>query len=215
MLTPIPGSIQSLSGSGVGPAEISFDPDGDLLVVTEKNTNLITMFPVGSDGVAMPGQSMPSSGMTPYGFSFSVRGQLFVSEAFGGAANGSAVSSYRVGPGDTLLPVSKSMPDYQTAACWIATDAAGHFVYTSNTGSNTLSSYLVEFDGRLALLASQAAQTGAGPIDMTVTSDGGFIYTLAGDGTITGDKVRADGTLVAFASGVSGLPTGVAGLTGW
>src|SRR5207249_7929677 len=38
-LTPISGSTRSLSGTNVGPAQVSFSPDGRRLVVTEKTTN--------------------------------------------------------------------------------------------------------------------------------------------------------------------------------
>ena len=38
-LRPLDGSMRALSGSGVGPAQIAFTPDGDSLLVTEKNTN--------------------------------------------------------------------------------------------------------------------------------------------------------------------------------
>lgn len=47
-LTPIANSTSNLSNNGVGaapdPAEISFGPAGDVLVVTEKATNLIDVF---------------------------------------------------------------------------------------------------------------------------------------------------------------------------
>ena len=215
-LTPISGSMQPLSGAGVGPAQISFDPDGDLLVVTEKNTNFITTFHLGAGGAAMPGQSMTSSGMTPYGFAFSQRNQLFVSEAFGGSPNGSAVSSYRLDQADALTLVAGSVKNDETASCWAITDGGGRFVYAANTGSNTLSSYVVEFNGQLALFQSQAAQTGAAPADMALSGNGRFLYTLGGgDGSITGDKVQADGSLVGFASGVTGLPAGTVGLAAW
>lgn len=215
-LAALPGSVQPLSGTGVGPAQIGFDPDGDLLVVTEKNTNLITTFHIGAGGVAGPGQSMASSGMTPFGFAFSRRGQLFVSEAFGGGANGSALSSYRLNKSDALILGAGSVKDNQTSACWTTTDAGGRFVYVANTGSNTLSSYLVEFDAQLALFQSQAAQTGVGPADMAIGRDGRFIYTLdGGDGSITGDKVLADGRLIGVNAGVSGLPAGTTGLAAW
>jgi 6-phosphogluconolactonase len=213
MLTPIPGSIQSLSGSGVGAAQIAFDPEGEFLVVTEKNTNLITVFAIGSGGAALPGQSTASSGMTPFGFAFGRHRALFVSEAFGGAANGSAVSSYRLSHSGVPQIINGSLPDNQTAACWVVMGGGGRFAYTSNTGSNNLSSYLVEFDGEMALFQSQAAVTGAGPIDMTVTGDGRLLYVLnSGDGTIGGYRVLNDGRLTAVLTGVAGLPAGGAGL---
>src|SRR5260370_1149553 len=40
-LTPIAGSTRPLSGAAVGPAQVAFSPDGAVLVVTEKDTNLL------------------------------------------------------------------------------------------------------------------------------------------------------------------------------
>jgi 6-phosphogluconolactonase (cycloisomerase 2 family) len=99
-LTPLPGSTRPLTGgSGADPAEVSFSRDGALLVVTEKATNLIDVYVVGTDGVAGPPISNPSAGQTPFGFAFDQRNNLIVSEAFGGAPNASAVSSYSVSRG--------------------------------------------------------------------------------------------------------------------
>src|SRR2546425_8101980 len=51
-LTPIPGSIQPLSATNVGPAQGSFSPDGRRLVVTEETTNLLDGYPVDPNGAA-------------------------------------------------------------------------------------------------------------------------------------------------------------------
>src|SRR6266852_7225687 len=51
-LTPIPGSTRSLSGTNVGPAQVSFSPDGRRLVVTEKNTSLLDVYAVDANGAA-------------------------------------------------------------------------------------------------------------------------------------------------------------------
>ena len=82
-LTPIDGSTQPLGG--VAPAQIGFTPKGDVLVVTEKGTNTISTYTVDRDGVAAAPQTFPSAGQTPFGFSFSQRGVLVVSDAAGGA----------------------------------------------------------------------------------------------------------------------------------
>src|SRR5437660_5139731 len=50
-LNPISGSVQPLSGV-TAPAEISFNPSGIVLVVTEKSTNKIDTFLVNDHGVA-------------------------------------------------------------------------------------------------------------------------------------------------------------------
>src|SRR5437879_10058790 len=46
-LTPIAGATLALSGSNVGPAEVQFSPDGNRLVVTEKNTNRLDLYEIG------------------------------------------------------------------------------------------------------------------------------------------------------------------------
>src|SRR4029079_14381215 len=93
-LTPISGSTRPLSGGATGPAQVQFSPDGDLLVVTEKTTNLIDTYTVDRHGIANGPTTHPSSGATPFGFAFSKRGTLIVSEAIGGTPGLSAVSSY-------------------------------------------------------------------------------------------------------------------------
>src|SRR5829696_2951202 len=134
-LTTLPGSTRPLTGGSMAdPAEISFSRDGALLVVTEKAANLIDVYVVGTDGVAGPPISNPSSGQTPFGFAFDQRNNLIVSEAFGGAPNASAVSSYTAALSGTLSVVSGSVPDLQTASCWIVITNSGRYVYTTNTG---------------------------------------------------------------------------------
>src|SRR5256885_1008967 len=49
-LTPIAGATLALSGSNVGPAEVQFSPDGNRLVVTEKNTNRLDVYAVDANG---------------------------------------------------------------------------------------------------------------------------------------------------------------------
>src|SRR5439155_473770 len=76
-----------LSGSNVGPAQVSFSPDGRRLVVTEKNTNQLDVYAVDANGVASGPTTTASAGGTPFGFSFGHRNELFVSEATGSASS--------------------------------------------------------------------------------------------------------------------------------
>lgn len=216
-LTPIAGSTRALSNGGAGaapgPAQIEFSPDGEVLVVTEKATNLIDTYAVGEDGVAGDATSHPSSGVTPFGFDFTRRGTLIVSEAFGGAADASAASSYAVSE-DGFELISASVPTNQTAACWVVVTKNGKFAYTTNTGSGSISAYRVSKGGSIELLNGQAGLTGAGsaPIDAAVSGNSRYLYTLnAGAHTITGFAVSADGGLSPI-GGVGGLLAGAVGL---
>lgn len=211
-LKPIPGSTRPLSGPATAPAQVEFNPEGDTLVVTEKATRIIDTYTVDENGVADGPVSQPSSGVTPFGFSFNKRGVLIVSEAFGGTANASAVSSYTLRNGALVLR-SGSVPDFQSAACWIVVTKNGKFAYTSNTGSNNISSYRVGRDGTLTLLVAVAVSTGAAPIDMALNRNSKFLYVLnATARSIDVFRVdRSNGQLSPVTS-VSGLPAGANGL---
>jgi 6-phosphogluconolactonase (cycloisomerase 2 family) len=211
-LKPIAGSNQPLSGANTAPAQISFNLSGDTLVVTEKATNIIDTYAVDEDGVASAPVSQKSNGQTPFGFSFTPRGMLVVSEAFGGAPNASAVSSYRLRDGQ-LSVRSGSIGTTQSAACWIVITKNGKFAYASNTGSNNISSYRVGSAGRLTLQEAVATPTGAGPIDMALNKNSRFLYVLnAGSDSLEVFRVNRWNGRLTQGTGVSGLPNGANGL---
>lgn len=207
-------SVQPLSAPSTGPAEVAFAGNGSVLVVTEKATNMVTTYLVDGSGVAGAPLPQASIGQTPFGFA--VDGdQVLVSEAFGGAPEGSAVTSYSV-DGDGLLGVlAPSVPTMQTAACWVALSRKGHFAFTTNTGDGTVSGFAVEPDGSLTLLDADgvAGSTGAGPIDMDFSRDGRNLYTLdSADGSITVFRFRPAKMKLRKQQTVSGLPAGANGL---
>src|SRR6266851_4783580 len=150
-LKPIVSGLP-LSAASVGPAQIGFNLDGDLLLVAEKATNNIDVFSVDDDGVAVGPTVVPSAGQTPFGFAFGKRNQVFVSDAFGGAANAGAVSSYEASDDRSLRTITELAVDKQTAPCWVVLTNDGRFAYTTNTGSGNISGYRVEFNGMLRLL---------------------------------------------------------------
>lgn len=215
-LAPIAGSTRPLSGASVGPAEIAFDPRGQVLAVTEKGTSLIDTYTVGADGVASGPSSQPSAGTTPFGFAFDKRGHLIVSDAFGGAPGAGALSSYAVASDGTLATISGVVGDSQAAPCWVVTTKNGRYAYTSNTGSGSISSYSIGHDGSVALLNSIGGSTGAGsaPIDMALSGDSHYLYALdSGTHAISVFRVESDGSLTPLGSaGITGLPASTNGL---
>ncbi|HEY0378368.1 MAG TPA: beta-propeller fold lactonase family protein [Pyrinomonadaceae bacterium] len=214
-LTPRAGSTRPLSGGAAAdPAEVRFSPDGGLLVVTEKDTNQIDVYTVGANGLASAPVAHSSNGMTPFGFDFDSRGHLIVSEAFGGAPNQAAVSSYTASPSGSLSVVSGSVRDFQTATCWIVIAGGGRYVYTSNTGSGAVSSYRLGANGALALLNSVAASTGPNsfPIDMALDNSSRYLYVhAAGLQSVAAFRVESNGSLTSI-SVTGGLPFGAQGI---
>lgn len=215
-LQALPGSIRPLSASGAGPAEIAFTPDGDFLLVTEKNTNRLVTFGVDRDGLTNDVRVQESSGVTPFGFAFGSRDQVFVTEAFGGAPGASATSSYEIDADGTLTVLSASVPNGQTAACWAAVTPDGRLVFVTNTGSGSISGYAVRFDGSIELLDAdgRTGVTGDGstPTDVVIAGGGTFLYNVnSGAHTISGFRIEPDGALTALPFTVA-LPAGANGL---
>ena len=213
-LTPIVSGLL-LSASSVGPAQIGFNNDGNLLLVAEKSTNNIDVFSVDGDGVASGPSIVPSSGQTPFGFAFGKRNEVFVSDAFGGASGAGAVTSYVGAPSRTLKTVSNAIPDLQSAPCWVVLTSDGRFAYTTNTGSGNVSSYAVGFNGKLQLLNNgQTASTGTGstPLDAAISNDARYLYVLTpGTGNIQGFFIALDGSLTPLTQS-SGIPSSASGL---
>ncbi len=189
-LSMIPNSIRPLSSNSAGPAEISFNPEGDILVVTEKSTNKIDTYVVDKNGIATGPSVQNSNGETPFGFAFDKRGRLIVSEA-----TTNALSSYAVDDGN-LKTISGSIPDFHPAPCWVVITKNGKFAYTNNAHDGTTSSYRIDNDGELSLLNQVAATPGVGNIDLALSHDSKFLYSLnSGVNTITGFRVNSDGSL--------------------
>lgn len=209
----LPGSTQNLpGGTGAGPAQVSFTPDGSVLVVTEKDTNMIDTF-VLEDGIAQPAVSFASNGATPFGFAFD-HDDVIVSDASGGPTETSALSSYEVGGDGSLEVVTPALADTQNAACWVVVPRDGRFAYAANAGSGTISGYTVSAGGDLALLNAIAASTGDGsaPTDMALSNNSHFLYVRGGgNGTIMGFRIEADGGLTSVAT-VAGVPSGSQGI---
>jgi 6-phosphogluconolactonase len=218
-LLPIPGSIRALpGGTSAGGAQVQFSPGGGALVVTEKATSKVDVFPVDFGGRLDTPHVFPSSGATPFGFDFTWRGLLVVSEAGGGPMGTSAASSYRLRGSDDRVDLELldgSAPDYQKAGCWLVVSKDSRFAYVANAASGVISGYQVGWDGSLTLLNADGntAAPGGAPLDMDVTDDGQFLYVLNPvSGTINGFQVGTDGSLTPVANSVGGIPMAAQGL---
>jgi 6-phosphogluconolactonase len=207
-IAPLAGSIRPLGAGSAGPAQVSFTPDGNALVVTEKASSTIDTYAVGPDGVAGAPAVSPSAGGTPFGFDFDNRGHLLVSEAAGSA------SSYAVGGGGANV-ISGAVATHQGAPCWLVASKNGKYAYTANAAAGTISGFSVGHDGSIALLDPTGATASLGstshPLDEAVSSNGQFLYNLT-DGlhTISAFRIAEDGSLVPVGS--ISVPTGAQGL---
>jgi 6-phosphogluconolactonase (cycloisomerase 2 family) len=215
-LAVLSGAVAALSEPSTDPAQVSFSASGDFLVVTEKATNRIDVFPVHAGGSIGARWTFDSAGATPFGFASGKRDQLFVSEAFGGLPGASVVSSYRLEADGSLGVLDPTVATTETAACWVVVTNDGRFAYATNTESGTISGFAIGHDGSLDLLDADGvtAETGvgSGPIDMYLSTDGRSLHVLnAGTGTLATFRVLADGGLDQIDT-IGGLPMGANGL---
>jgi 6-phosphogluconolactonase (cycloisomerase 2 family) len=195
-LTLIRNSKASLSGTNVGPAEISFDSEGRTLIVTEKNTSKIDTYSL-HDGVPTGPTVHDSAGTEPFGFAF-VPGEetMVVSDAFNGQVGAGAASSYSLTPPSTLTTISAAIPDHNTAPCWVVITNNERIMFTSNTGSDTISSYNVDGQGKITLTTPDgiSAHTGKGPADLALGPGDRFLF-------VANLKSRSIGTYAVRPSG--------------
>ena len=236
-LTQIPGSTRQLSTtasepcpplvvdlgdpgaicSAAGPGQIQFNPNGDVLVVTERLTNgtgLIDTYTVGDDGRTTGFTTRPpADGLSPFGFDFAKRNLLVVTHNFFDGPGLGAAASYRVLEDDSVATVTPNLPNGQSASCWTIITNNGRYAYITNPISATVSSYSIARDGGLSLLNPVAANlSGRDPRDPALSDNGRFLYVLNNlTATVSAFVVRGDGGLT-FLGDVSGFPSGAVGL---
>ena len=220
-LHPIPNSTRSLSAPSptppaIGPiaAEIHFDNTGSFLFVAEVGTSLIDTYTINFDGSPTQDRIQNSFGNAPFAFAFDPRDHLLVTEVreSSGTAGQGAVTSYQLNDDGILNRVSGSVPDSQTAPCWIAITPDGRYAYAVNTGSAVISGYQVAYNGELSLLGDGVtAQTANAPLDNAFTRNGRYLYDVTGGGLIFGYQVEADGSLTPL-NVTATVPPGSRGL---
>jgi 6-phosphogluconolactonase (cycloisomerase 2 family) len=146
-------------------------------------TSQIDSFRVGFNGrlIAAPGSPFAAQGLGPFGSEFRPTNpdQLFVSNAHNVGAGTGTVSAFDVTRDGTLFSIGGSpFADEQTAPCWVEISHDGEFLFTVNTGSGSISSYSIAWNGALTLLASTpvSAQAGVGAVDARLSPDGRTLY---------------------------------------
>jgi DNA-binding beta-propeller fold protein YncE len=107
-----------------------------------------------------------------------------------------------VGADGKLTAVSQSVPALAAGNCWNAITPDGTRVYTSNSGSDSISGYNIAKDGTLTPIASTVVgnnPAGSHNVDIAVTADGKYVYTINSDSGEVGEfRVEHDGRLTSL-----------------
>jgi 6-phosphogluconolactonase (cycloisomerase 2 family) len=210
VLTPLADGTRALTDAS-GPAQVSFDTAGEVLVVSEKAANQLVSYGVGSDGtLSASAQVAPSPGVVPFGFGITRRNVLVVSEA-----GTSSASSYRINAGadPRLELVTAALGNGQAAACWIAVTPNSRYAYSANAASSNISAYGIDRAGKLTLLQAQAGFTsGNGAVDMAVAPKGDQLHAFASRAPqqIVSFTIGSDGSLTKIGSLDVGPSAGIA-----
>jgi len=212
-LTPIPGAVQPVVGNPVsGAAQVGFNVKGDVLVVTERQGDIIDSYIVDKDGIASPPIANQTTGNGPFGFAFTRRDQLITTENFGAAPLQGGVASYDVLDNGTLVPLGPTTRNFRSDTCWAVITDNQKYLYTTNFQSGDISSYRVDQDGTTALINSTAGVVGVGASDEALSVNSQFLYARnALQGTISVFRVEADGSLTALQV-IGGIPPGGAAI---
>ena len=212
-LTYLSNSTRPLTSTSSGAAQVSFVRNGSVLAITEKATNKIVTYRVSESGRPFGMKSITSANTTPFGFASGRFGNIYVSEAAGGAAGASTLSSYHISYNGTISLADGPVSANQSAACWVVLTDNGKYAYTTNTASNNISSFNVNsYSGNLSVLNATAATSGMGPIDAALSNNSKFLYVLnSGSKSISAYKVMYNGNL-DFIETTTGLPMGANGL---
>jgi len=212
-LTPIPGSTRPISGgANSGCAQISFNPAGDVLVVTQRQADIIDTYLV-DQGTGLTTGPIPNqtTGSGPFGFTFTQRGFLLTTENFGAAPLQGGAASYDVPSDGVLVPLGPTARNGRSDTCWIVNTDNGKYAYTTNFQSGDISSFRVERDGTLVLLNPIAAVIGIGASDQTLSINSRYLYARnAIQGTISVFRVGDDGSLTRIQDILAVPPGGAA-----
>ncbi len=175
------------------------DPDG------------IVVFPVGEDGALGEASFYDARGASPFYLAFlHNRPDTFII----GYAISDGVAMGRIGP-DGKINVISPLVKIDTSAglpselCWLAVSPDDRFVYTTNFGYSTVSSYRI--DGNALSIAKDPASpkvpgdgtfraingtVGSGPSDSWLTPDGAYLYQIYGNASkLVGYAIKPDGSL--------------------
>jgi len=212
-LTPIAGSNRPISGgANSGCAQISFNPAGDVLVVTQRQADKIDTYLVDHGTGLTTGPIInDTTGVGPFGFTFTQRGFLLTTENFGAVPFQGGVASYDVPEDGVLVPLGPTERNGRSDTCWIVNTDNGKFAFVTNFQTGDISSFRVERNGTLTLLDPIAAVIGEGASDEALSNNSRYLYARnALQGTISVFRVENDGGLTRLQDVLAVPPGGAA-----
>lgn len=201
-LTPVDGSRRPLiGGAGAGPSQIQFTPDGTRLIVTERQTNIIDVFPVDAYGRVGEPVRNQSAGLAPFTATF-LGDVLMVTEIIGAPGFLGSMSTYHVNRDGTLQVISAAVTTTELTTCWTANSVLDpSVVYVANAQSGSIGAFRFNERGEITLFPADGhiavSKNSHATQDMAITNDGLYLYVL----TAGIDEKIADPRLPTYVEG--------------
>ena len=209
-LHEIQNSSAFLTGTNSGASSISVSPNGKWLIVIEKASNSIDVFPILADGTL--GTVVANKSVTAGVFAtvFTPGGQLIVSENQpNSGTDTSSISSYTINANGTLTAITQSIPTFGNGNCWNAITPNGKWVFVDNSATSSVAGFSISSAGALSPIANTVVSTlpeGSTNLDMAISADGKYLFNvLSGAGQIGVFTINAGGTVNQLGS-IEGLP---------
>lgn len=195
----------ALSTATAGAIQLRFFPTATILVASERDNNNLTTLLLDGNRAASPASIQSSVGTAPTGFDFTPAGILVCGETAG------ALSSYSVAPDGSLISTSGSVASGENGTAAVTVLENGLFAFASNTGSGSISSYVIGGNGSLSFLARTASETG--PVDLAVSADEAFLFCLSrAVGRISIYQLNRDSGSLTVLAPFTALPANCAGI---
>jgi 6-phosphogluconolactonase len=204
-LSRIPNATGYLTTGLSGGSSLTFSADGKVLLVSERTTGVIDSFPVNEDGAL--GAATVTSYPGIFDFTTSPTNGLLIT------VGGPTITSTSVADNGALKTVD-STPIF-SGACWVVVTPKG-FVYASTGAPSIIDGYSLSTVGAIAAIGTGEAASipGATILDLAISSDGHFLFSLnSGNGAIGAWSInQSTGVLTPNAGAV--LPASNAGFNG-
>jgi 6-phosphogluconolactonase len=209
------GSVQSISNTASGAAQILFDNTCSVVVVVERNPASFMLYRIDRNGVAGAGLNVPSMSVGQLGSAMTRENQLFVSETGTSAASSFALDLSQ----PNISPITQTLANTQAGSCWaVATrrtfrcDGRRHdctMGYVMNAGTANITSYAVKPNGELSLREDIAQATLGGAFDGALADNDRYLVVQSRASTearaLNLYGIDRDGTL-EYLQVLDGLP---------
>ena len=208
-LYPLPHSTVTLP-EGSSPGDALFNATGDKLAVTLVGSSQIASFDVRLAAwwplPARPTQDRDSDS-SARSSGRPTRTSCLSATPTTGPGSGQSPPTTSMARPAAAQSASSPFADTETAPCWVEISHDGRFLFTTNTGSGSISSYAISPNGELKYLSTvQAGEKGIGDVDLRLSPDGKTLFVNGSGADVVAAFAVNGGELTQLASSPAPCP---------